>query len=158
MLLAIDPGYRNMGYCVGDSSTLKVVVSGTIVTKGDNFPDQLRQLHMELEYLICEHNIVSLVYEKPVYAVGHKTGNKVQQSIAILLLLCAIYSIQDITTYTPSEIKLLLTNSGKASKIDIQQSILKYLPDSTFKVDHESDAIGMYICWYNSCVNTVLKP
>jgi crossover junction endodeoxyribonuclease RuvC len=150
MLLAIDPGYKNMGYCVGHLDTLNVTTSGTIVTRNKTFPDQLLELYTNLSTLINTHKITTLVYEKPTYAVGHDTGNKVQQAIGILLCVSAYHDIRSITTYTPSEIKKLLTKDGKADKYAIQLAVLNQLPNIQFKTHHESDAIGMYICYVNS--------
>lgn len=156
MLLAIDPGYKNIGYCVGDLTQLKVVSSGTIVTTGKTFPDQLYELKNKLESLIIPYNVSKLVYEKPTYAVGHSNGTKVQQAIGVLLCLTSQYSFTEIIEYAPSEIKKILTKSGKADKLDIQKAVLNYLPNIVFKTDHESDAIGMYICYLNN-VNTVFR-
>jgi len=147
MLLAIDPGYRNIGYCVGDLNTKSVVVSGTIVTTGSNFPGQLQQIYNKIQSLINTYNITTLVYEKPVYKVGHETGNKVQQGIAILLLLTAINNISVVVTYKPSEIKQKVTGNGKADKNSVKLGVLKYFPNISFDADHESDSIAMFISY-----------
>lgn len=156
MLVAVDPGYRNIGYCVGSKTQLNIVSSGTIITTAKTFPDQLLQLGVYLNRLLIDNTIDTFVYEKPTYSVGHNTGTKVQQAIGVMLYLCALNKIHNIIEYTPSHIKKELTTSGKADKFDIQKAILNYLPNEVFQTNHQSDSIAMYICWLKknaSCIH-----
>ena len=47
----------------------------------------------------------------------------------------------------PKEVKLLITESGKASKIEVAEALPRIVGEIEYKTDDESDAVAVGVAW-----------
>lgn len=153
--LAIDVGIRNVGYAVLslEDNQLIYTASDCLVTSGHDLRYQLLEIHTKLLAQITRYRVSNIIYEEPVFARSSKLSCSLNQVTGIILLLGAVYNLP-VKVYSAKEVKKILTGDYKATKVDVQNALSKYLPelsDIKFATDHESDAIGIGIVDYLSC-------
>ena len=153
LVLGIDPGTAIVGYgLVTDHGEGTVAVThGVITTPSDRpLPDRLVMIHRELTALIerfkPDHAAVEeLFFNKNVrtaLAVGHARG--------VIMLTLAQAGVR-IFEYTPLEVKLAVTGSGRADKRQMQQMITLLLNlDHIPKPDDAADALAIAVCHLHS--------
>ena len=153
LVLGIDPGTAIVGYgLVTDHGEGTVAVAhGVITTPSDlPLPDRLVMIHRELTALIerfkPDHAAVEeLFFNKNVrtaLAVGHARG--------VIMLTLAQAGVR-IFEYTPLEVKLAVTGSGRADKRQMQQMITLLLNlDHIPKPDDAADALAIAVCHLHS--------
>lgn len=145
ILIGIDPGIVNVGYCVFDSNNNKIITTGEITATQNDDPDKLVYIYQEYQKLLAEHKPESLIYETPVFLGRGNNGERLNRAIGVLEVLSRLQSMS-IFSYTPKHIKLVVTGTGKADKIMISNSVNKYLgTTTTFTSSHSADATAIII-------------
>lgn len=154
-VLGFDPGLANTGWGVIDADTnrFKLVSYGTISTPA-NMPqgERLNIIFKQSEEVIRKFNPEIAGIESLYFAKNITSAIPVAQARGILLLSLFQSGIEA-EEYTPQQIKLAVTGSGKAEKQQIQEMIrillgLREKP----KPDHAADALGAALCCYNTWI------
>ena len=146
IILGIDPGFGRLGYAILEKTqgNPKLLATDTIeTTKDTSHPERLRELSLRLENIFTEHKPAIVSLERIFFTSNQKTIVPVAEARGIVLLTAAIFGIK-VYEYTPPEIKLAVTGSGKADKKAIKKMVqatlrLERLP----RHDDATDAIAI---------------
>lgn len=148
-ILGIDPGYGRLGFAIieKERETLKALDFGLVETdKNQSVPDRLAHIHAETLRLIKKHSPDCLATEKQIFAANRTTALDVAKALGVVLLAAHESGI-DWHEYTPNEVKLTVTGSGRADKKQIEFMVTRLLNlKTTPKQDDVADALAIAIC------------
>ncbi|MBN2710849.1 MAG: crossover junction endodeoxyribonuclease RuvC, partial [Planctomycetes bacterium] len=139
-VIGIDPGTRNVGYGIVESSGSKLiyVAGGCIKAKGDEMSQRLITIHTGLIEVIEKYSPEVAAIET-VFA-----GNNVKTAIAIgegrgAAVISAAEKGLAVEGYEPALVKRAVTGNGRANKEQVQEMvrILLGLPAQP-ETDHEA--------------------
>ncbi len=156
IILGIDPGTATTGYGVVMAKNLnrktkdnfRCLGYGAIRTKPTSTtPDRLKQINNELDKLIRKHHPKIMAVENIFFFKNLKTAMPVSQAKGVILLTAAKKNLP-VCELSPPQIKMLVTGSGKAEKIQVQKKIksffgLKEIP----KPDDAADALAIALAY-----------
>lgn len=148
-ILGIDPGLAIVGYGIieKEGSTIKLIEYGSIQTPAKmNIALRLEIIFKELNSIISDFRPEEIVYEKLFHEKNNKTFIDVSQARGVEILAGKLNNL-DIYEYTPLQVKTAITGYGRASKVQVQESVkrilnLKEIP----KPDDAADALAIAIC------------
>jgi crossover junction endodeoxyribonuclease RuvC len=156
IILGIDPGTATTGYGVvrekspsrKTKDNFQCLEYGAIITKPTfAAAERLRQINNSLDKIIRKYRPEILVVENIFFFKNLKTAMPVSQAKGVILLTAAKKNVP-VFELSPPQIKLLVTGSGKAEKIDVQKKIksffnLKEIP----KPDDAADALAIALAY-----------
>lgn len=163
IILGIDPGTARMGFGViskisssksKNRNKIKCLDYGVIKTSPDlEDAERLKILYNQLNRLIRKYNPDFLAVESLYFFKNAKTAILVAQAKGVILLAAAKKKIP-VSEFTPLEVKMTITNYGRAEKKQVQKMIkillnLRELPSP----DDAADALGIAIC----CANLIKR-
>jgi len=127
-ILGIDPGSRNLGYCIIDYSGVKIslIEAGIIKIKTKTLQEQIVEMIEGLDFILKDQKIEQVAIEDIFYAYNPKTVIKLAQFRGALSLKI----LQDFGyfyEYTPLQIKQALTGNGKATKEQVAFMVKRIL-------------------------------
>jgi len=128
IILGIDPGTRNMGYCLLklECEKFSLIEAGVLKFKQDELKVQIAQLSESLESVISAHNIDEVAIEDIFFAHNPKSVLKLAQFRGALSLKI-ILSIGNYFEYTPLQVKKAITGNGKATKEQVEFMVRRLL-------------------------------
>ena len=146
-ILGLDPGSQATGYGVIDWSAgqASFVASGTIRTRGADFPARLREIFEGVQSLMQEYAPHEVAVERvfmhrnadSALKLGHARG----------AALCAAFgSSPAIYEYAPREVKLAVVGQGGAEKQQVQLMVRTLLRLEGELGADAADAIGLALC------------
>lgn len=147
IILGIDPGYAIVGYGViekFDNGKLKVLDYGAINTpKEEDFPVRLAMIQDGMNALIEKFKPNAIAVEELFFSQNITTGIAVAEARGVILC-SSIQKVPKVFEFTPVQIKLAITGTGRADKRQVQlmtKSILglKSIP----KPDDAADALAV---------------
>ncbi len=153
--LGIDPGLYCTGYAVLERDSaqprlleggvVRSTVEGSLAERIHEISCGVREVLEEFrpESMAIEQVFTTIKYPKPALLMAHARG---------AILLAAAERNMPVVHYMPTQIKRLLTGSGRASKEQIQHAIknelrLKAIPEP----NDVADASAVALCHYYSC-------
>lgn len=142
MILAIDPSLASTGIAVLNHQK-EIQYITTIKTKPDeSIGKRLSRFCEEIEKMIDTYKI-DLVLTEFNYSGGSKEVNWVLGNIF------RITEERDIriVTYAPATVKKVCSGSGRATKADMKQAIIKIYGDMKSN-EHIRDALGVAHCYF----------
>ncbi len=127
-ILGIDPGSRNLGYCIlfFNGKSYSLIEAGVLKIKTTILQEQLVELMEGLDLILASHTIDEVAIEDIFFAHNPKTVLKLAQFRGAISLKI----IQDIGyfhEYTPLQVKKALTGNGKATKEQVAFMVKKLL-------------------------------
>jgi crossover junction endodeoxyribonuclease RuvC len=149
-VLGIDPGLNRTGYAILEQTDRGPVVreGGIIQTnKKQVLADRVCEIATGLRELIAEYQPTVMAIEQIFSHVQNpKTAILMAHARGVILLSAAEKSLP-IQHYTPTQIKRLLTGSGKASKEQVQHAIRLELGLKTVLEPNDvADAFAVALC------------
>jgi crossover junction endodeoxyribonuclease RuvC len=127
-ILGIDPGTRNLGYCIlnfhGESFSL--CEAGILKFKKTVLKEQILEMNEGLEVILNTHKVDEVAIEDIFYAFNPKTTLKLAQfrgSLSLKILL----SVGNYEEYTPLQVKRAITGNGKATKEQVAFMVKRLL-------------------------------
>jgi len=127
-ILGIDPGTRNLGYCIlkRDSVKNSLVEAGLIKIKSTTLQEQIVEMIEGFDLIFKKHKIDEVAIEDIFYAFNPKTVIKLAQfrgaiSLKILQEIGYFYE------YTPLQVKKALTGNGKSTKEQVSFMVKRVL-------------------------------
>jgi crossover junction endodeoxyribonuclease RuvC len=127
-ILGIDPGSRNLGYCIlsveGKSPVL--IEAGLLKIKSESLQEQIIELIEGLDLILKSHKVDEAAIEDIFYAYNPKTVLKLAQFRGALSLKI-LQEIGYFYEYTPLQVKKSLTGNGKAGKEQVAFMVKKLL-------------------------------
>jgi len=148
-ILGIDPGYAIVGYGIIDYSRGKfsVVGYGSIITESKTpFPERLKAIYEDLNFLINKYKPDDLAIEKLYFNTNTTTAIDVAQARGVIVLAAQNGGL-NVNEYTPLQVKQSVTGYGRAEKHQVMEMIksllaLKCVP----KPDDTADALALAVC------------
>ena len=150
-VIGIDPGLSNTGYGVLDfdrdqitaleGGVCKTVISDNLEIRLKSIFDDLREVVIEYKQKVMAVEDLHSRYRnlKTAIIMGHARG--------VVCLVASQFEIP-VFNYQPTQIKNIVTGSGRADKIQIQRSVARLL-SLNFKSfnEHVADAYAAAICY-----------
>ena len=153
-VLAIDPGYDRIGIAVVEKSEHTnfkeiLIYSECYVTdRLQDITERIYNVGQRIEYLIKENNPDIVAIESLFFTNNQKTAIGVSEAKGVFKYIARNMNIT-VREYTPLQIKVALTGSGKATKEQIARMVPKIIKFdmakkiTTHGLDDEIDAIAV---------------
>ena len=127
-ILGIDPGSRNLGYCIlsFNGKSYVLLEAGLLKIKTDSLQEQIVELVEGLELILSSHSIDEVAIEDIFYAYNPKTVLKLAQFRGALSLKI-LQEVGYFYEYTPLQVKKALTGNGKAAKEQVAFMVKRLL-------------------------------
>ncbi len=127
-ILGIDPGSRNLGYCILNFSNNRysLAEAGLIKISSNSLQQQIEQLADGIDQIFDHHEIDQVAIEDIFYAYNPKTVLKLAQ-IRGALSLKILQKSGYFHEYTPLQVKKALTGNGKADKAQVAFMVKRLL-------------------------------
>ena len=153
IVLGIDPGTAALGWGVIDrtGATLRLVDVGCLETSSElGLPDRLLAIHRFLTELIARHKPDLVAVERLFFSRNAQTAFAVGQARGVVLLAAAEAG-RIIREATPNEVKMAVTGSGSADKVQVGRmvAVVLGLPEVP-RPDDAADALAVAIWAANS--------
>jgi crossover junction endodeoxyribonuclease RuvC len=127
-ILGIDPGTRNLGYCVllFDGKKYNLIEAGLLKFKSNLLKDKILELNEGLELIFSSHNIDEVAIEDIFFAYNPKTVLKLAQFRGAICLK-VLLSIGNYKEYSALQVKQSITGNGKATKEQVAFMVKRLL-------------------------------
>ena len=116
-ILGIDPGSRNLGYCIvyWDGKNFSLVEAGLLKMKEKELQTQMVELVEGIDIILKTHKIDEVAIEDIFFAFNPKSVLKLAQFRGALCLKI-LQEIGFFHEYTALQVKKAVTGNGKATK------------------------------------------
>ena len=161
-VLGVDPGLNRTGYAILERSAREPVLrEGGVIqsTPGLSLAERILELGRGLREVIEEYRPQVLAIEQ-VFSTTQfpKTAILMAHARGALLYAAADAGVT-VVHYTPTQVKRLLTGSGKASKEQIQHAIRQELRlEKLLEPNDVADAFAVALCHYHSSRSVIQTP
>lgn len=127
-ILGIDPGSRNLGYCIlcWDGKTYSLIEAGLLKIKTKLLQEQIVELAEGLDVILRAHKIDEVAIEDIFFAFNPKTVLKLAQFRGALSLKI-LQEVGYFYEYTPLQVKKAVTGNGKATKEQVAFMVKRLL-------------------------------
>ena len=154
-ILGIDPGMAIVGYgMIGvNKDNIELLTSGSIQTdKKLDDSKRLLEIYNDLSQIVEKYQPDCASVEQLFFFKNQKTIIPVAEARGVILTVLEKFKIPTFS-YTPMEVKQVLTGYGRAEKKEVEQMVritlgAKELP----KLDDTVDAIAIAICHSRSII------
>ena len=152
--LGIDPGLNKTGYALLERSARgPVLCEGGLIrsTRGGSLADRVHEIASGVREVLEEFHPTVLAIEQVFSLVRNPKSAQLMAHARGAILATAVGCGVPVVHYTPTQVKRLLTGSGKASKEQIQHAIKTELRLDRLLEPHDvSDAFAVALCHYYS--------
>ena len=152
-IFGIDPGSERTGYgCVEtDGRRHHLVICGAVQARpGDQFPERLARIHLELSELLATCRPDCVAIENLFYATNVRSALKLGHARGVAML-AAVQAGCPVFEYTPAAVKRAVVGYGRAEKHQVQQMIKLLLGLAEAPSPHDAaDALAVAICHLHS--------
>ncbi len=152
--LGIDPGLNRTGYALLErSSRGPVLLEGGVIrsTRGRSLAERVHEIASGLCEVLDEFQPTILAIEQVFSLVKNPKSALLMAHARGAILSAAVERGILVVHYTPTQVKKLLTGSGKASKDQIQRAIQTELGLDRLLEPHDvADAFAVALCHYYS--------
>jgi len=116
-ILGIDPGSRNLGYCIihWDGKEFSLVEAGLLKMKAKELQEQMVELIEGIDLILKTHSIDEVAIEDIFFAFNPKSVIKLAQFRGALCLKI-LQEVGFFHEYTALQVKKAVTGNGKATK------------------------------------------
>jgi len=127
-ILGIDPGSRNMGYCILKKQGVKnsLLEAGLVKIKSKTLQEQIVEMIEAIDLILKSHKIDEVAIEDIFYAYNPQSVIKLAQFRGALSLKI-LQEIGYFYEYTPLQVKKALTGNGKATKEQVAFMVKRVL-------------------------------
>ena len=149
-ILGIDPGMAIVGYGmidVDNNGNIELLTSGSIQTdKKLSDSKRLLEIYNDLSVIVEQYKPDCASVEQLFFFKNQKTVIPVAEARGVILTVLEKYNIPTFS-YTPMEVKQVLTGYGRAEKKEVEQMVRVALEAQELpKLDDTVDAIAIAIC------------
>jgi len=127
-ILGIDPGSRNLGYCVleFEGGKYRLIEAGVLKIKTKLLQEQITELMEGIDVILSNNHIDEVAIEDIFYAYNPQSVLKLAQ-IRGALSLKVLQEIGYFHEYTPLQVKKAITGNGKAAKEQVAFMVKRLL-------------------------------
>lgn len=154
-ILGIDPGMAIVGYgMIGvGKEKIELLTSGSIQTdKKNSDSKRLLEIYNDLSMIVEKYQPDCASVEQLFFFKNQKTIIPVAEARGVILTVLEKYGIPTYS-YTPMEVKQVLTGYGRAEKKEVEQMVRLTLNGCDLpKLDDTVDAIAIAICHSRSII------
>jgi crossover junction endodeoxyribonuclease RuvC len=148
-ILGIDPGMAIVGYALIEvnKDRIELLTSGSIQTdKKLRDSKRLVEIYNDLSIIVEKYQPDCASVEQLFFFKNQKTIIPVAEARGVILTVLEQFNIP-IYSYTPMEVKQVLTGYGRADKKEVEQMVKITLESQELpKLDDTVDAIAIAIC------------
>jgi len=148
-VLGIDPGRTTTGYGVISSSgsSDRAVAAGVIRTEPtEPVTRRLAELARDLRGVVADYEPAAAAIEQLFINNNRQTATAVSRASGVALLILGEAGL-DVAEYSPSAVKMALTGSGTADKVQMQRVIAMRLGlDTPPDPADAADALAVALC------------
>ena len=148
-ILGIDPGMAIVGYGLIEieNGSINLLTSGSIQTdKKLPAPKRLLEIYNDLTTVVEKYQPDCASVEELFFFKNQKTIIPVAEARGVILTVLEKLNIPTYS-YTPIQVKQVLTGYGRAEKKEVEQMVrLTLQSDRLPKLDDTVDAIAIAIC------------
>lgn len=152
-ILGIDPGMAIVGYGLIEVDNSKPILkaSGSIQTNKDlSDSKRLLEIYNDLSTVVNKYKPDCAAVENLFFFKNQKTVIPVAEARGVILTVLEQFNIPTFS-YTPMEVKQVLTGYGRAEKKEVEQMVKIALDsDNLPKLDDTVDAIAIAICHHRN--------
>jgi Holliday junction resolvasome RuvABC endonuclease subunit len=156
MIIAIDPGWANIGICVGDEK--EIFHTDKIKTNPKHKDeDRLQVIIAKLTDILIKYECSTLIFEEAYFS--RKThALKTYYMIGTLQCLFMTHGVgqKNIYSISPCSLKKFATGNYRADKAEMIRAINKETQGS-YNNDHIVDAIALYLYYILSIKSNIHK-
>jgi crossover junction endodeoxyribonuclease RuvC len=146
VILGIDPGTTGMGYAFLATSSERALLleCGVVdVRASTTAAERLLAIAEALDELIRRHRPAVLAVERLFFNKNVQTAMRVSEARGVAML-CGARAGLEVLEYTPQEVKISVTGSGRADKHAIQRMLPHLVAlDAPITQDNVADAIAI---------------
>jgi crossover junction endodeoxyribonuclease RuvC len=149
-ILGLDPGSRATGYGVVDvgRGEPRYVASGAIRAGGSDFPARLKTIFAGVAALVAEYRPDEIAIERVFVNRNPDSALKLGQARGAALA-ATFASAASIHEYSPREVKLGVTGTGAADKLQVQKMVRLLLGLEGALGADAADALAIALCHSN---------
>ena len=127
-LLGIDPGTRNLGFCILEIGCEKftLIEAGLLKFKSYILKEQILELVDGIDLILENHQVDEVAIEDMFFAHNPKTTLKLAQFRGALCLK-VLLEVGKYEEYTPLQVKKAITGNGKATKEQVAFMVKRLL-------------------------------
>lgn len=155
-ILGIDPGMAIVGYGLieVENSEITLLTSGSIQTdKKLSDSKRLLEIYNDLTTIVEKYQPDCASVEELFFFKNQKTVIPVAEARGVIITVLEKFNVPTYS-YTPMEVKQVLTGYGRAEKKEVEQMVKITLnSDNLPKLDDTVDAIAIAICHSRSAIN-----
>jgi crossover junction endodeoxyribonuclease RuvC len=146
-ILGIDPGSQVTGFgvIVVEGKALRYLASGCIRTRGGELADRLRIIFEGATRLVEEYRPDEVCVERVFVNRNVDSALKLGHARAAALCGTFLHAVP-VHEYAPREIKLAVTGSGAAEKLQVAHMVRRLLAVSGPLASDAADALAVAIC------------
>ena len=148
-ILGIDPGMAIVGYGMIEvnNENIELLTSGSIQTdKKLDDSKRLLEIYNDLSQIVEKYQPDFASVEQLFFFKNQKTIIPVAEARGVILTVLEKYGVPTFS-YTPMEVKQVLTGYGRAEKKEVEQMVRLTLGSQELpKLDDTVDAIAIAIC------------
>lgn len=153
LVLGIDPGTATTGYGLVRKTTNgpEIVHFGWIMTdKETDSNTRLAEIYKKLNGILKEFRPDVLATERLFFYLNARTAINVAQAQGVIMLSAAKHNIP-LIEYTPAQVKLTVSGSGRADKTLMKRAVRKILSvrspnKKRAHFDDVCDALALALC------------
>ncbi len=153
-LLGIDPGLNRTGYAILEQSSKgPVLCEGGIIrsTQDSNLATRVHEIGSGIQEVIQEFQPDIMVIEQVFTTPKFPKSSIIMAHARGAIIYVAHAAGVPVVHYTPTQIKRLITGSGRASKEQMQHAIKTELRLKTILEPNDvADAFAAALCHYHS--------
>ncbi len=145
-ILGIDPGFAIVGWSIIDGA-MKLIDFGAIETSpGLPLEDRLLLIHKALNEIISRYKPETAAIERLFFSRNTTTAMDVARASGVIIMTLRLADIS-YREYTPSQVKLALTGSGRATKDQMQTMVMRIFGIRELpRPDDAADAVAIAAC------------
>lgn len=148
-ILGIDPGMAIVGYGLieAENDSIELLTSGSIQTdKKLSDSKRLLEIYNDLTTVVQKYHPDCASVEELFFFKNQKTVIPVAEARGVILTVLEKFNIPTYS-YTPMQVKQVLTGYGRAEKKEVEQMVKIVLETEKLpKLDDTVDAIAIAIC------------
>ena len=116
-ILGIDPGSRNLGYCIihYDGKNFSLLEAGLVKMKETQLQEQMVEMIEGIDMILKKHSVDEVAIEDIFFAYNPKSVIKLAQFRGALCLKI-LQEVGFFHEYTALQVKKAVTGNGKATK------------------------------------------